>query len=111
MTYAAPVFGVTAMVEVSAFCECRFMSATHVIDYPTCPYSHTGISVESNSVHPVLQMAHIPIPNAELTGATVCAAGGESCWAFLQLRKNILKIAKQFVVQNYIDVLVRSNLV
>ena len=28
------------MVEVSAFRECRFMSATHVIGYTTYPYFH-----------------------------------------------------------------------
>jgi hypothetical protein len=55
------------MVEVSAFCECRFMSVTHVVvGYPACPYSHTGISRESNSVHPARQMRHILLPNASL---------------------------------------------
>ena len=69
--YAAPVFGITAMVEISAFRECRFMSATHVIGYPACPLFHTGVSGESNYVHPVHQIAHIPMPNVQLTNASL----------------------------------------
>jgi hypothetical protein len=50
------------MAEISAFRERRFMSSVIL----PAPYFHTGISGESNSVHPTRQMAHISLPNATL---------------------------------------------